>query len=227
MIKFPYKKIYGLLGAPRSGKDAVVKYLQESRNFVAFAFADKIKEEYGISKEDFEMAKISGDIGQLRQKLWKFSAEKKSKDPNYFIRLVMEEAVNTEQSVVITDIRTEEEFGALFQQSPSKSIIRAYMVGESDASWESIDKASLNYVIKGSMITKDFYCHQKFALHRIMEINNKIKGLHLFYRELENFFFKEDMIDLLNNIDKIKNNYRESISGYISQFDVREKYNEE
>lgn len=233
MINYPHKRIFGLIGAPRSGKDTVARYLQESRNFVAFAFADKIKEEFGVSKEDFEAAKISGDIEQLRQKLWDFSAQKKLEDPQYFIRLVMEEVANTEESVVITDIRTEDEFYALFQYAPAELITRVYMVGESATSWESVDGSFSNYRIVGSKISKDFCNKQRNRIRNIY--NNKSKGLHLFYRKLEKFFFKEDIMDLSSpaetpdedpgqddksyTIDR----WRSIMSEYISQYEIREK----
>src|SRR5690242_14178452 len=114
MVVFPKKRIFGLIGAPRSGKDTVANYLQETRNFGAMAFADKIKEEFGISKEDFEAAKIAGNIEDLRKKLWDFSAVKKKIDPLYFIKKVMDEANSYQKSTVITDIRTLDELEAFF-----------------------------------------------------------------------------------------------------------------
>lgn len=237
MINYPHKRIFGLIGAPRSGKDTVAKYLQESRNFVAFAFADKIKEEFGVSKGDFEAAKISGNIEQLRQELWDFSAKKKLEDPQYFIRLVMEEIATAKESVVITDIRTEDEFHALFQYAPAELITRVYMVGESAASWESIDGGYSNYRLAGSKISKDFYCQQEISLRRIRTINNnKSKGLYLFYRELEDFFFKEDIMDLSGPVETsdgdppskddkryLIDRWRSIMSDYISQYQVGEK----
>ena len=98
MIDYPHKKIYGLLGAPRAGKDTVAKYLQESRNFVSLAFADKIKEEYGLNKADFESAKISGHIDELRKDLWDFSDSKKKDDPLYFISQVLDDANSCKES---------------------------------------------------------------------------------------------------------------------------------
>lgn len=229
MIVYPHKRIFGLLGAPRSGKDTVAKYLQESRNFVAFAFADKIKEEYGISKEDFEAAKITGDIERLRQELWDFSAKKKLEDPQYFIRLVMEEATNTKESVVITDIRTEDEFYALFQYSPAGILTRVYNVNY------DMEKYKDDYRLTGTKISRNFYCNQKIALGRIRQIDNKEPGLFNFYRKLEEFFFKEDIMDLCGPSDtdvpkQTSDNqtfniegWRSTVSAYISQFDIREK----
>jgi hypothetical protein len=231
MVKYPNKRIFGLIGAPRSGKDTVARYLQESRDFASVAFADKIKEEYGISNEDFEAAKITGEINRLRQELWDFSAEKKKDDPEYFIRLVMEEAATTERSIVVTDIRTEDEFNALFKYLPADIVKRVYMVGESAATWESINGGLANYKIKDSKLSRDFYFSQYFA-GKIRTIENKVKGLHRYFLYLSNFFFKEDIMDLVgpssDSSDYDKQTYhnemwRNIISNYISQFDIIER----
>lgn len=235
MVKYPNKRVFGLIGAPRSGKDTVAKYLQESRNFASMAFADKIKEEYGISKEDFETAKITGEIDRLREELWNFSANKKKEDPEYFIRLVMEETAKIERSIVITDIRTEDEFNALFKYLPANIIKRVYMIGDSADAWESIDGDFCNYKIKDSKISKEFYCNQWIVKQRIRCIDNKRNGLYKFYLYLNNFFFKEDIMDLVGpcsddlldpDPDKQiyhKKMWREIVSDYISQFDIIER----
>jgi hypothetical protein len=231
MVKFPNKRVFGLLGAPRSGKDEVAKYLQESRNFASMAFADKIKEEFGISKEDFETAKITGEINRLRQELWDFSAQKKKDDPEYFIRLVMEEAAEIEQSIVITDIRTEDEFNALFRHSPLGVTNRVYMVERSIDTWEPVDKEYSDYTIKGSKISASFYCNQADK-QKIKIIDNKEDGLYKFHQYLQGFFFKEDIMDLVGSSDlldpdpkQIYNNkmWRSVVSDYISQFDIIER----
>jgi len=220
MIKFPNNRIFGLIGAPRSGKDVVGQYLQESRNFVSLAFADKIKEEYGISKEDFEAAKITKEINKLRQELWDFSAQKKKEDPNYFIELVINQALSLKTSVVITDIRTEDEFNALLKCSPN-IIARVYMVQYTDS------EVFKNGIMLGSELGSEWYynTYQKGAIRHID--NYKSEGLYKFYNRLENFFFKEDIMDL-GPSDKTVDyeNYtkwRSTISRYISQFDIREK----
>jgi len=75
MIAFPFKRIYGLVGAMRTGKDSVANFLIETRGFKQIAFADQIKEEFGISKEDFEAAKIAGNIEELRSTDFAFSSK--------------------------------------------------------------------------------------------------------------------------------------------------------
>lgn len=216
MVKYPNKRIYGLIGPPRSGKSTVAKYLQESRDFASMAFADKIKEEYGIANEDFEAAKITGEIDRLRQELWDFSAQKKKNDPKYFIKLVIDEALKLEKSVIITDIRTEDEFNALFECLPADIIRRVYMVGESAATWESVGGGFSNYRIKGSKISRDFYCYQKNVRQRVRGIDNKRDGVYRFYRYLSDFFFREDLFDLCT----VEN--REIIKAYLKQFYIIE-----
>jgi hypothetical protein len=234
MVKFPNKRVFGLIGAPRSGKSEVGQYLQESRDFTPMAFADKIKEEYGISKEDFETAKITGEIEKLRKELWDFSAERKKDDPEYFIRLVMEETVKTERSIVITDIRTEDEFNALFKYLPANIIKRVYMVRKSAETWEKINEGYPGeYKIKDSKISKDFF-YRQIIKHRIRRIDNDINGLYKFHLYLNNFFFKEDIMDLVGpsgdllDPDPDRQVYynkiwREIVSDYISQFDIIER----
>lgn len=226
MVNYPEKRVFALLGAPRSGKDTVARYLVESRNFVKKAFADKIKEEFGVSNEDFEMAKISGKIDNLRKELWEFSEIKKKDDPEYFIRLVIDEVVNTDNSVVITDVRTEDEFNAIFNYIPNNIIKRAYMLKNSVFSWEAAENKRR---IKESKISEEFYLEQ-CAAGRIRQIQNNIRGLYRYYRYLENLFFKEDIMDLIGPNDNltdpnkyIKNQRMNIIDRYISQFDIIEK----
>lgn len=209
MIKYPNKRVFGLMGGPRTGKGLVGKYLQESRGFIQMAFADRIKEEYGISLKDFDAAKDTKDIERLRKELWKFSASKKKKDPEYFIRLVMEKAAQSERSVVITDIRTENEFNALFEYLPANIIKRVYMVGYSTTTG-----------IKDSEISKDFYSKQLIE-QNIRNIDNKKDGLYKFHMYLNNFFFKEDVVDL--SIDINYDKYRNTVCSYISQFNIIER----
>jgi len=233
MVSFPNKRVYGLIGAPRSGKDTVARYLQESRNFASVAFADKIKEEFGITNEDFEAAKITGEIGRLRKELWDFSARKKKDDPEYFIRLVMEEAAETKRSIVVTDIRTEDEFNALFKYLPADIVKRVYIVGESAATWEPYPNNKFDYKIKDSKISRDFYCIQKNSKQKIRCIVNNRDGLYKFYSYLSNFFFKEDIMDLVGPSSDTSDDYdkqiyynemwRKIISSYISQFDIIER----
>ncbi|MFA5024049.1 MAG: hypothetical protein WC523_03795 [Patescibacteria group bacterium] len=209
MIRFPSKRIYGLIGPPRAGKDAVAQYLKETRGFVILAFADQIKQEFGISKEDFESAKISGNIEKIRQDLWDFSADMKKKDPNYFIHSLMERA-EKEQSVVISDVRTEDELDAIY--SNKFPIKRAYYIMDSernDTDGEFIKGSK----IKAQIIDKHIDADKDMRLI----INNK-KGLFYFYQELDRFFFNEDVGDMLSNESEIK-----AVRSYLQQFNVWQK----
>lgn len=219
MIEYPHKRIFGLLGAPRAGKDSVAKYLQESRNFVAMAFADKIKEEYGLNKGDFEAAKISGDIDKLRQDLWNFSASKKKNDPLYFIRQVLEEASRCTNQVVITDIRTPEELNAFFSYGEHKK--RAYIVYR-DILNEDFGKK--DNILFGSKIDLNTINNYK-KLDLMIGIRNSYDSLYHFMRYLDSFFFKEDVMDLSGPTDKPIDTkwWRTMASNYISQFNISER----
>lgn len=212
MIVFPFKRIFGLIGAPRAGKDSVAQFLQETREFEPIAFADRIKEEFGISKEDFEAAKIAGNIDSLREQLWAFSAEKKKDDPLYFINLVIRDTLANQDSVVITDIRTPEELKAV------QSVGRVYWVsrviqGDQDESGRLI----------GSKLDFDDLVDQLHKRSNIRLINNKYKGLFSFYKDLDKFFFMEDIMDLSDSpSDKYhKQEKRGAMMSYMEQFEVR------
>lgn len=213
MIAFPQKRIFGIIGAPRTGKDTVAKYLQESRDFVPMAFADKIKEEFGISKEDFEAAKIAGNIDELRNKLWEFSATKKAIDPMYFIKKTMDAVVSTEKSVIITDIRTQEEIASFYTYGNTNCSRRIYSIFHPDFS------KNIEGCLAGTQIPSDFLDELEYN-GTIRVIFNTTEKLYGFLYELENFFFKEDIIDLALAGDDLT--LRSLVSDYVSQFNVRE-----
>lgn len=212
MIVFPFKRIFGLVGAPRAGKDSVAKFLEETREFKAVAFADRIKEEFGITKEDFEAAKIAGNIEELRDRLWEFSAQKKKVDPLYFINLVVNDTLASEHSTVITDIRTQEELEAV------QSIGRVYWV---------------SHVARGDEDESGMLCGSKLNFNNLMNqlhkestirlINNDDRGLFRFYKRLDKFFFMEDIMDLSDSpSDKYhKQEKRGAMMSYMEQFEVR------
>jgi hypothetical protein len=218
MIGFPCKRLFGLIGAPRAGKDTVADYLQQTRNFVAFAFADKIKEEYGISIEDFEAAKITGNIDELRAKLWEFSAKMKEKDPNYFIDKVMRDATGCQESVIITDVRTPEELDAFFSYGDESTIRRIYWVRK-HIPWEFEDE-----ILRESKLTRDLI-NEKVKGGDIQIIDNVARTAYYFHRDLDNFFFEEDIVDLSDSQPDSRNRqkWRSIISNYVSQFEFREK----
>jgi len=216
MIAFPKKRIFGLIGAPRSGKDSVAKFLEETRGFVSLAFADQIKDEFGISKEDFEAAKIAGNIEELRQKLWDFSAKLKQQDPLHFIRSVMQKAARLEKSVVITDIRTEDELNSFYGLEKTNDMIRrVYYVTTSAAGNFSGD------VLAGSKLPMALLCKYAQAgseAEMYCLSNHRQDGLFYFHQELDQFFFREDVKDLLHNSAE-----KEIVENYLFQYDVRQE----
>ena len=213
MIKFPFNRIWGLIGGTRVGKNSVADFLSETRGFVQMAFADQIKEEFGISLEDFEDAKIAGNIEELRDKLWAFSAEKKKEDPNYFIKKVVRKAEKSEQSVIITDIRTEEELAAFY--NINSRIKRVYWVrGDCE---KEIDENCLldNSKLRLDIITN---CLGQTSEYDMRCIYNDKKGLYAFYRQLDRYFFHEDIEDMWSE-EILSNNMRR----YTDQFEIKLK----
>ncbi len=213
MIGFPFKRAFGLVGAMRTGKDSVANFLIETRGFKQMAFADQIKEEFGISKADFEAAKIAGNIEELRKRLWTFSAEKKKNDPKYFIKKVIDKAENDEDSIIITDIRTPEEFSAFLHMEAR--LKRVYWVRRSSIAEFDEDKC-----LAGSKLPEDMVanCMSPSSKYDLRCIQNDRRGLYEFYQYLDRFFFMEDITDIWNE-PMLKSN----VHLYIDQFEVRQK----
>lgn len=208
MIAFGKKRIFGLIGPQRSGKDEISRYLEETRGFEILAFADQVKKEFGIDKEDFEAAKVAGNIEELRQKLWDFSAKIKEKDPLYFINGVIEQAKNSTKSVIITDIRTVDELNEVFWLPA-----RIYYVIRHEPEYE-------HGCIKGSKLPisliKEYADPAGKWKYPIQEIHNNVSGIYYLYQELDQFFFLEDVKDLLHTgVDQ-------DIVRYLGQYDIRQ-----
>jgi hypothetical protein len=110
----------GLIGAPRSGKSLIGKYFVQEKEFRALAFADLIKKDFfansQYSEKEFEVAKkFDPDLErQIRKELWKYSDEKRKKFGDlYFIAPIVYEVDTYDGNIIVTDIRTQEEFCAL------------------------------------------------------------------------------------------------------------------
>ena len=216
MIVCPFKKMVGLIGAPRVGKNTVADFLQQTRGFIPMAFADKIKEEYGISKEKFEAAKITGNIDNLRTDLWNFSAKMKECKPNYFIDKVMQDASNARESVVITDIRTVEEFNAFFSYSKQGIPRKIYWVRKG-IPWEFEDA-----LLRESKLSRDLI-NDGVKNEKIGIINNSARSVYYFYRELDNIFLRDDIYDIFLYTKHIDDASKKIvISDYFSQFEFKE-----
>lgn len=109
------RTILGLIGAPNSGKDIVANFLIKTRGFQKIAFADKIKERYyeetGYTEEQFKSVRGTPLEQKIRQGLWEYSDEKRNLYGNmFFITPVIENILQSKSSIVITDVRTIEEF---------------------------------------------------------------------------------------------------------------------
>jgi len=214
MIGFPFRRIFGLVGAMRTGKDSVANFLTETRGFKQMAFADQIKEEFGISKADFEAAKIAGNIEELRDRLWAFSADKKKDDPEYFIKKVIDKAIGWEDPVIITDIRTSEEFSA-FLHIEAQQPKRVYWVrGNFEPEFDE------NRCLAGSKLPEDMVanCMGPGSKYDLRCIHNEKRGLYGFYQQLDRFFFLEDIQDIREH--KVLSG---NIDLYVNQFEVRQK----
>lgn len=213
-VAFPFRRVFGLVGAMRTGKDSVANFLSETRGFKQMAFADQIKEEFGVSKEDFEAAKIAGNIEELRSRLWAFSADKKKDDPNYFIKKVVEKAEKSEQSIVITDIRTEEELSAFY--NIDSRIKRVYWIrGDCDG---EIDE---NGLLAGSKLKEEVVANclsPSLTVYDTRCIHNEKTGLYAFYRQLDRYFFHEDIEDIRSDL-MLSNN----VKAYTDQFEIKLK----
>lgn len=217
-VVYPKKKILGLIGPPRCGKDTVAEFLVQNHGYKRLAFADRIKTEYGISIEDFEAAKISGKIEEVRQALWEFSQEKYKDDPQYFIKSVMQEAVNSKQSVIITDIRTLGEIES-FYAYPHDFIRKIYFI--------TTDVYNNEGLVPGSKIPYE-ELYKYFDANLMYNIENiyKCKGLYKTWQRLDHFFFMEDIMDLSSPDDKpdpANNEWRRKFIGYMNQYNISQR----
>jgi len=216
MIATYVNRVFGLIGAVRVGKGSVANFLTETRGFKQIAFADQIKEEFGISKADFEAAKIAGNIEELRSKLWEFSAAKKKDDPLYFIKKVIDKAQNYDGNVIITDIRTEQELIGFYNIKCASltKLKRVYWV-RGDPKQE-IDK---NDKINGSKLLSSTIAHYiNISKCDLRPIYNNNDGLYAFYQQLDKFFFIEDVEDIQNN-----QIFKDDIRLYLGQFEIKLK----
>ena len=202
MIKFPYKRIFGTIGANRCGKDVVANYLKETRNFIVLAFADQVKEEFGISKEEFETLKGSKQIDSIRQQLWDFSERIRKDDPQHFINIVKNKALSSSQSVIITDIRTDDEMSAFRAWDLGIRVYWVYNGGDIDS----------HGFIAGSKLN----ISRLSEYEPIKKVHNDKGGLFSFYKQLDQLFFEEDMGDLLS--EQVE---KDVLCSYLDQFEIR------
>jgi len=219
MIVCPVKRIYGLLGAPRSGKDQVAKFLEENRGFKRMAFGNKIKEEFGVSKVEFEEAKITGKIDKLREDLWKFSASKKKDDPLYFVRQVIQDAHDSKTSVVITDIRTQDEWDWFFEAPLNhEAFKRTFMVCRGSWSNQFVDDMLIESEFRRKFIW-DYFGKEARVIF------NMFDSLYELYRSLDQKFFNEDIIDMADSEAHEAGDYmdwRNMIIDYVRQFNIEQ-----
>jgi len=219
MIEFPQKRIWAIIGKSRSGKDTVAKYLQETRGFASYAFADKIKAEFGISKGDFEISKINGQAEQIRKDLWEFSDSKTSKDSLYFVRKILDDINNSNLSAIITDIRTPEEFNAFFYYDYDTTVNRRVFYISSSNS-PLVDDFE-NSILKDSRLPIELIS-QSIQDGSIQYLLNNKNSIFYFYQYLDSLFFKEDVIDL-HDIKQNFNEWRSMATDYLNQFTIIQK----
>jgi len=210
MLNFPTKRVFSLLGIPRSGKDVVAQYLKETRGFEIFAFADQVKEEYGISKEAFESAKLSGDPGDIeniRNDLWHFSEQIRAKDPVHFINGVIDKIRISPNSAVVTDIRTKDEMAAIFDFVYEGTM---YFVDDG----EPHEKDGL--LIQSKLKMADIDTEIKYG--KIKVIQNAKQGLYYFYQYLDRFFLNEDISCLISDTED-----KNEVIRYLECFNISQK----
>jgi len=105
----------GLIGAPGAGKDTFADFLVNHKDFKKLAFAGQIKKEYyqasDITEEYFKSVRGQPIEQKIRDGLWAYSDEMRSKHGKlHFISPVVQEILEHSGNIVVTDIRTEDEF---------------------------------------------------------------------------------------------------------------------
>lgn len=109
--------IIGLAGYARSGKDSVAARLVEAYGFTRFAFADALKRaalalnpmvdsyhrlSHVVNEEGWESAKSHGEV---RRVLQHFGMGIRDIDPDFWVRIVLDQFYARENGAVITDVR--------------------------------------------------------------------------------------------------------------------------
>jgi len=105
----------GLIGAPGAGKDTFADFLVKHKNFSKLAFADQIKKEYyqasNLTEEYFKSVRGTPEEQAIRDGLWKYSDQMRKEHGNlHFIKPVVNSVLSHPGNVVVTDIRTKDEF---------------------------------------------------------------------------------------------------------------------
>jgi hypothetical protein len=113
--------------------------------------------------------------------------------------------------VVVTDVRTEDEMGAVL--GVPKENCRIYWVRNNYG-----NDIRENGILEGSKILEDSLFRQD-----IRKIYNMKNGVFSFYRDLEHFFFTEDVKDIYEICSKNSNYPDLIITDYIKNFRVVQK----
>jgi hypothetical protein len=110
--------IYGLVGYPRSGKDAIAEHLVERHGYVRIAFGDGVKSlllatdpEYQDSLQQLEACKAAG-TKSTREKLQNLGEVLRKFDQDFWVKAVRDKIKDLpgDAKVIITDIRYQNEF---------------------------------------------------------------------------------------------------------------------
>jgi hypothetical protein len=111
-------KVIGLVGYPRTGKDAIAQKLVEDHGFVRLAFGDSVKRlllaidpSYNDNLDVLEKRKASG-IYDTREKLQNLGQVLRNFREDFWVDTLRKEFMELpeEASVIITDIRYQNEF---------------------------------------------------------------------------------------------------------------------
>lgn len=112
------RTIIGLVGFPRSGKDAAADYLVKEHGFTRVAFGDGVKslllatdKSYKDSLEALEASKNNPEHN-TRQKLQVLGEVLRNYDMDFWVKTAMEKikGLPEDAKIVITDIRYQNEF---------------------------------------------------------------------------------------------------------------------
>jgi len=111
-------KVIGLVGYPRTGKDAIAQKLVEDHGFVRLAFGDSVKRlllatdpSYNDNIDVLEKRKANGTY-ETREKIQNLGQVLRNFDEDFWVNTVREEFMDLpdDSSVIITDIRYQNEF---------------------------------------------------------------------------------------------------------------------
>ncbi|MFI7069537.1 deoxynucleotide monophosphate kinase family protein [Micromonospora sediminicola] len=180
VLSFP---LVGMMGRARAGKDTVAARLVERHRFKRFAFADALREAALIANPivtpvdtvagSVRLADVVAGAGweaakehrEVRRTLQQFGIGIRHLQPDFWVRVVMDEVDHYPGPVVITDVRFPNEAAAI--KAAGGSLVRVIRPGQDESDQHISETALSDY-------SADFELLNDSDLHSLL---NKVDAL--------------------------------------------------